>query len=74
MLDKNTSYFMDIYSLSAKTGQMYPNSSLLFYQINLNNYSSNDKVLTHYYISDPETGEIYIKNFVFYTFEKVHVI
>ena len=73
--DKNTEYVMDIHSKKTKinniekkkkennNGKVKKKTTI---QINLNDYHSNDKVLTRYMISDPDDGEIYVDNFVIY--------
>ena len=65
---KNTSYLMELYAKKTRRGKDY-NPELVFMQINLNAFNTNGKEYSKYYICDPETGEIYLKNFLFYSLD-----
>jgi hypothetical protein len=65
---KNTSYAMEVFAENTKSGKDY-NTNLVLIQINLNAFSVTNKILAKYYISDPETGEIYLQNFIFYALD-----
>ena len=78
IIDKNTEYVADMYGTKTSINKIEKQKKeknngkskrKVTIQINLNNYHTNEKILTRYMISDPETGEVYVDNFVIYSLD-----
>ena len=66
LLIKNTSYVFNLFASQADSGKRY-NRDLFVYQININNFSRNNKPILDYQILNYKYHKIYLNNFKIYS-------